>query len=158
MHAHAPFTSSAAWRMFVDNAASSGYNSRAVEDIRELSTLICGRCATACDAGDRFCRQCGMSLTDDQLPLKREQRVPDVWRPRVSGALLRAATVVAVGAFTEIMARRLAREAGRRVANVTRLPGSKNAAPAAPVVSFQEEHMVSETVYLRRSRAVGRRG
>lgn len=120
--------------------------------------MICGRCATVCDPDDRFCRHCGMALTDDQLPLKREPRVPDVWRPRVSGAVLRAATVVAVGAFTEIMARRLAREAGRRVANVTRFPGGKNAARSAPVVSFQEEHVVSETVYLRRSRAVGRRG
>ncbi len=97
-----------------------------------------------------------MPLSDGQLPLKREQRLPDVWRPKVPAVVVRAATVVAVGTLTEIIARRLAREAGQRVANVVRLPIGRGKPKALRLVD-DETQVISDTVFIRRIRAVGRR-
>jgi len=118
-----------------------------VESVENISALICGRCATVCDLDDKFCRHCGMALGDDPLPLKRDQHLPDV-RPRVPAAVVRAAAVIAVGTITEIMARRLAREAGRRVASVTRLPIGR--AKRGPQLVDDEPSVVSDTVFIRR--------
>ena len=135
----------------------SGYNSRAVEVTHNAPTIICGRCATVCDLGDSFCKRCGMTLSDEQLPLSRQQLLPDVRRPRVPAAVVRAVAAVAVGTLTEIMARRLAREAGRRVANVVRLPIGRGKPNALRLVDDEEGQLVSDTVFIRRIRAVGRR-
>ncbi len=143
----------------VEAARDSGYNSRAVENVDNPPALICGRCTTVCDLDDNFCKRCGMPLSDGQLPLKREQRLPDVWRPRVPAVVVRAATVVAVGTLTEIIARRLAREAGQRVANVVRLPIGRGK-PKVVSQRIDEDagaQFVSDTVFIRRIRAVGRR-
>lgn len=90
-----------------------------------------------------------MALSDEQLPLKREQHLPVVSRPRVPGAVVRAVAVVAVGTLTEIMARRLAREAGRRVANVTRLPIGRQK-PKVLRRDDDEPQVLTDTVFIRR--------
>ncbi len=90
-----------------------------------------------------------MALSDEQLPLKRAQQLPVSWRPRVPGAIMRAAAVVAAGTITEIMARRLAREAGRRVANVTRLPIGRD--KRVSTLIDDEPHVISDTVFIRRT-------
>jgi hypothetical protein len=120
-----------------------------VETANNSQTIICGRCSSVCDADDNFCRRCGMPLTDEQLPLRHESRVPAVSAPRVPRAVVRAAAVVAVGALTEIMARRVAREAGRRVTNVVRFPGRSKKA-LAPVL--EEPAAISDELYIRRIR------
>lgn len=89
-----------------------------------------------------------MPLSDGQMPLRHESRLPVVARPRVPAGVVRAAAVVAAGALTEIMARRLAREAGRRVTNVVRLPGRREAKALTPVAD--EPTLISDTLYVRR--------
>lgn len=130
-------------------AGVRGYNSRAVGNVENSPTIICGRCATVCDLDDNFCKRCGMALSDEQLPLKREQHLPDVWRPRVSAVAVRAAAVVVVGTLTEIMARRLAREAGRRVANVVQLPIGRQKTKVLRR-DDNEPQVVTDTVFIRR--------
>ena len=88
-----------------------------------------------------------MPLSDDQMPLKRESHLPVIASPRVPAAVVRAVAVVAAGAVTEIMARRLAREAGRRVTNAVRLRGRR--APKALTVVDQPA-TISDELYIRR--------
>jgi hypothetical protein len=114
-----------------------------------MPAIICGRCATVCDQDDNFCKRCGMALSDEQLPLKREQHLPAVSRPRVRAAVVRAVAVVAVGTLTEIMARRVAREAGRRVASAVRLPIGRKQPKALRLVDDGPQ-VVSDTVFIRR--------
>ncbi len=114
--------------------------------------ILCGRCATACDLEDRFCRQCGLSLHESGLPsLWDEPQLPAVWKPSTS-VIARGAAVVAAGTVAEILLRRLARGVfGRRseskdgVTNEV-VPVDANSA------SDDDEQYVSETLLLRRIR------
>ena len=118
-------------------------------------TLLCGRCATAYDPDDKFCRQCGLSLHDAPLPVLRNgQNLPAVWRSPLPAPVLRAAAIVAAGKVAEIAVRGL----GRRVLRRGSKPTKANVERQADIVSKDEARsedvtqVVSETVVLRRIR------
>ena len=112
-------------------------------------TLLCGRCASAYDPEDNFCRACGQPLHDAQLPSVRDGRaLPVAWRPPLPVAVVKGVAFVAVGTLAEMLVRRLVRRA------LGRTPARRE--PAA--VSQREEplpadtQMMSETLLLRRIR------
>ncbi len=117
--------------------------------------LLCGRCATAYDAEDNFCRQCGLSLHDPPLPVVRdESSLPTVWRPPLPAPVVRVAAFLVASRVAELAVRGLA---GR----VFRFgPKSKQSAdePATTLATNgnalppEETEMVSETVFMRRIR------
>ena len=140
----------------VEGLGQSGYNGRAVnaEASSPLETIICGRCATACEAEDNFCRHCGMALQDRPLPSVRQAApLPAVWRPRVPGAVVRGAAFVAAGTIAEALVRRMVRRALGRTAGA-RAPAarSRRAAVVRPEPMPDDAQVVSDTVLFRRVR------
>lgn len=120
-----------------------------------LETLLCGRCATACDPEDNFCRHCGLPLQEQQLPSVRDVReVPAVWQPPLPAAVVKGAAFVAAGTLAEVLVRRLVRRALRGRPRASRVPARREPAQ----VREREEplpadtQMVSETLLLRRIR------
>ena len=116
-------------------------------------TLLCGRCATAYDTDDKFCRQCGLSLYDAPLPaLRNGQNLPAVWRPPLPAPVLQAAAFVAAGKVAEIAVRGLARRVLRRSPKPMEAPAERQAdlVPKDEARSEDVTHVVSETVVLRR--------
>ena len=109
-------------------------------------TLVCPDCAAPRDAGDNFCRRCGVDLVGERLPVARRPAAIVPLRPALPAPVKRAAAAVAVGTALRIgagiagrvLARRSARSAGSAPA---RRPG---AAPSRATV-------VSEAVYVRRT-------
>jgi hypothetical protein len=98
----------------VEAADIRAYNGRAVstEPLSSFEAIICGRCATVCDADDNFCRQCGMALSDERLPSVRNgANVPAVWQPRIRGVALKSAVFIAAGTVVEMLVRRMVRRA-----------------------------------------------
>jgi hypothetical protein len=117
--------------------------------------LLCGRCASAYDLEDNFCRACGLPLHDAQLPSVRDVRaLPVAWRPPLPVAVVKGAAFVAVGTLAEMLVRRLVRRALGRPRRPSRTPARRE--PAA--VSQREEplpadtQIMSETLLLRRIR------
>ena len=113
-------------------------------------TVLCGRCATLSDPDDNFCRHCGLSLHDPQLPALRDGAVtPAVWRPPLPAAVAKGAAFVAAGTVAEILVRRLLRGTLTRRQPATR----RQAELANGEASLPEDtQMVSETLLLRRIR------
>ncbi len=131
------------------------YNSRAVNDEDRLppEILLCGRCATACDPDDHFCRQCGMPLSDLGLPaLSNGRHLPVAWQPPVPAFVVKGAAFVAAGTLAELLARRLVRRAFGRAGN----GGSRTRRPLAVARRDDrlpgDEQLVSETMLFRRVR------
>jgi hypothetical protein len=116
-------------------------------------TLLCGRCATACDAEDNFCRHCGLALHDPQLPAVTNGRhLPTVWQPPVPVAVVKGAAFVAAGTIAEILVRRMVRGAfgGRKPQRAVARRGAALAEMDEPLP--EDTQMVSETVLFRRIR------
>lgn len=120
-------------------------------DKREPELLLCA-CGATYDAGDNYCRRCGLPLRAD-VPSVREQFPATVWQPPVPPAMLKAAGVLAAGTLAEYMMRRLVR---RALAPVRALvpgrpqPALRAGGPPTPTDVFQE------TVIVRRLRIRGR--
>jgi hypothetical protein len=74
-------------------------------------SLICGRCGWAFDDGDKYCRECGISLQDAQVPVVRDELLPVEWRPSVPAAVAGGAALVAAGTIGRFLLGRLARGA-----------------------------------------------
>jgi len=127
------------------------YNGRAVstEPLSSLQAIICGRCATVCDADDNFCRQCGMALSDERLPSVRNgANVPAVWQPRIRGVAVKSAAFIAAGTVAEILVRRMVRRA------LAPLAGKRRPARSGTemVSSDAGEGVESETLLVRHIR------
>lgn len=118
-------------------------------------TLLCGRCAGACDPEDNFCRHCGLSLHEQRLPSVRDgHQVPAVWQPPLPAAVVKGAAFVAAGTLAEMLVRRLVRGALRRRPSAARVPARQ---PKGEVVPHEDPmpedtQIVSETLLLRRLR------
>ena len=118
-------------------------------------TLLCGRCASAYDPEDNFCRQCGAPLHDPQLPSVRgEAGLPAVWRPPLRAVVVKGAAFVAAGTMAEVLIRRLVRGALGRRPGAPQSPVRREATPATEPdeTADGDAEMVSETLLLRRIR------
>jgi hypothetical protein len=117
-------------------------------------TLLCGRCATACDAEDNFCRHCGLALHDPQLPaISNGRHLPTVWQPPVPVAVMKGAAFVAAGTIAEILVRRMVRSAFNRGPKPSRAVAGRSSAVAEVDEPLPEDtQVVSETVLFRRIR------
>ncbi len=118
-----------------------------------LETVLCGRCATLGDADDNFCRHCGLSLTEQQLPSVRDGRaLAAVRRPPLPAAVVRGAAIVAVGTLAELLVRRLVRGALRQGASVVRLPVRRAKREGIAESLPDDAQVVTDTLLLRRIR------
>jgi hypothetical protein len=117
-------------------------------------TLLCGRCATACDPEDNFCRHCGLALNYPQLPvISNGRHLPTVWQPPVPVAVVKGAAFVAAGTIAEILVRRMVRGAFGRGPRTSRAPARRRLAVAEADDSLPDDtQVVSETVLFRRIR------
>lgn len=118
-------------------------------------TLLCGRCVTAYDPEDNFCRECGLSLTDERLPSVRNGRtLPVAWRPPLPVAVVKGAAFVVAGTLAEVLLRRLVRGAVRRRPWRAKTPARREPAQVEPHEASMPDdtQMVSETLLLRRVR------
>ena len=118
-------------------------------------TSLCGRCGVSYDQEDNFCRQCGLSLQDAQLPSVRNgHQLPAVRRAPLPTAVVRGVVVVAAGAMAEMLLRRAARGVIGRLPGISNRPGkrSKNEVAALDEAMPADAGMVSETLLLRRIR------
>jgi hypothetical protein len=115
--------------------------------------LLCGRCDTAYDPEDNFCRNCGFALNEQRLPSVRERNLPALWRPPVPAFVVRGAAVVAAGTIAEMLARRLVRNVLSREPRRERAVVAKSKKKAQPVAPMPDDiQMVSETLLLKRVR------
>jgi hypothetical protein len=115
--------------------------------------IVCGRCQTACQSSDRFCRQCGLYLHESQVPsLWDEPKSPVPWRPASTGLVVRGAAIVAVGTVAEILLRRLVR--GILSGDGGKPEPAKEMAvvPQANGNGHSEAEVVTETLLFRRIR------
>ena len=118
-------------------------------------TLLCGRCVSAYDPEDNFCRQCGAPLHDPQLPSVRDEAgLPAVWRPPLRAVVVRGAVFVAAGTMAEMLIRRLVRGALGRRPQAPQSPVRREATPATErdETADGDAELVSETLLLRRIR------
>lgn len=109
-------------------------------------TLVCPECAAPRDAGDNFCRRCGVDLVGERLPVARRPAAIAPLRPSlgaVPAPVKRAAAAVAVGTALRIGAG----VAGRLLARRSATPPARRprAAPSRATV-------VSEALFVRRIR------
>jgi len=116
------------------------------------SVVICGRCSTVCDGADNFCRQCGISLREEQLPSVRPAGLPAVRAPSARSMVVRGAAFVAAGKIAEIVARRVVRGMLQNAPRAARLPARRSDAALRPGVVVEEENFLSETLLVRRTR------
>lgn len=120
-------------------------------------TLLCGRCATAYDPEDNFCRHCGLALHERQLPSVRDgQELPAVWQPPLPAAVVKGAAFVAAGTLAEVLMRRLLCGALRRSPRprASRPPARQAKGEVVPRENRMPEdaQLVSETLLMRRVR------
>jgi hypothetical protein len=118
-------------------------------------SLICGRCSTVCDDGDKYCRECGMSLQDEELPIVAENRLPVEWRPSVPAAVAGGAALVAVGTVARFLLGHMARGAYRAAFSSHPRPASQargDLVITEPPPSNGNTDLVSETFFFRRVR------
>ncbi len=118
-------------------------------------TLLCGRCAATYDLEDNFCRQCGLSFTDERLPSVRNGRtLPVAWRPPLPVAVVKGAAFVVAGTLAEVFLRRLVRGAVRRGPWRVKTHARREPAQVEPHEASMPDdtQMVSETLLLRRVR------
>ena len=129
------------------------YNGRTVSENGQSppETLLCGRCATTYDAEDNFCRQCGLSLRDDPLPVPNESNMPTIWQPPLPVAVVKGAAFVAAGTIAEFLLRRIVGRAFRATTQHTQSPVPSQPASVEQRNGSQDEatHVVSETLLMR---------
>jgi hypothetical protein len=117
-------------------------------------TLLCGRCATACDDEDNFCRHCGLALHDPQLPaVSNGRNLPVAWQPPLPVAVMKGAAFVAAGTLAEVLVRRMVRSAfgrGSKEPRAAKRNGRHVVAATEPMPD--DAQMVSETFLFRRIR------
>lgn len=115
-----------------------------------LESNLCGRCDTAYDLDDNFCRKCGLSLrVSENLPSVRASSLPALTRPSVPSVVARGAAVVATAKLAEIVARRLVRNVFQRGNGSSKNLPAK--AKQAEVIEREEpSSVVSETLLMRR--------
>ena len=116
-------------------------------------TVLCGRCSTLCDPDDNFCRQCGLSLTEQRLPsVRNSSALPAVWRPPVPAVVVKGAAFVVAGTLAEAFLRRLVRRtfAGRRPAPAR--SANRDVARTADPSEDDAAQIMSETLLLRHTR------
>ncbi len=66
----------------------------------------CHACEFSIDAGDNFCRRCGVAIDRAQLPVVRANVSPALWRPQAS-PVVKGAAVMAAGTVGQFVFRRL---------------------------------------------------
>lgn len=128
---------------------------------RRGELLLCGRCAAPYDPEDRFCRKCGGPVSNIRLPAVRQVYSPVPWHPP-SQVIVRGAAVVAAGALTEFVVRRIARRLFRPrnllpvLRNVgqdrVRLVKRSDDAEVEPDAQIESETIVLRQIRLRRNR------
>lgn len=114
-----------------------------------LESNVCGRCDTACESDDNFCRQCGLSLrVSEHLPSVRPNTLPALRQPSVPSVVARGAAVVATAKIAEFVARRVVRSVLQRGnGNSKHLPAKADKAEA---VDHEPQSVISETLVMRR--------
>ena len=118
-------------------------------------TSLCGRCGVPYDQEDNFCRQCGLSLQDAQLPSVRNgHQLPAVRRVPLPATVARGVAVVAAGTVAELLLRRLARGAMGRLPRAAKAGTRRSKNEIAPREEPMpaDAGMVSETLLFRRIR------
>ena len=66
------------------------------------AALVCPDCAAPRDAGDNFCRRCGLSLAAARLPVARRTAAVALPRPSLPAPVKRAAVIAVAGAALRI--------------------------------------------------------
>lgn len=118
-------------------------------------TLLCGRCSLACDPEDNFCRHCGLSLREHQLPSVHEgPHLPAVRELSVPSVVAKGAAVVAVGTIAEAILRRLVGGVLRHGPSMPRMPAKRAKGEVVPKEDEtpEETHVLSETLFVRHLR------
>ncbi|MCY3506336.1 MAG: hypothetical protein OXH41_09250 [Chloroflexi bacterium] len=105
--------------------------------------LFCPECAEPYDATDNYCRECGMFLRDNRLPVARPTVALEPRRPALPTPVRRAATAIAIGTALKITANIVGKLLAQRAARK---------APARAVARRpRESTVVSESLFVRRT-------
>ncbi len=153
-HTPAPESSNASP---VEGLRLTRYTTRTVKEngVPPPHTSLCSRCGVPYDQEDNFCRHCGLSFQGAQLPSVRNgSQLPVVRRAPLPAAVVRGVAVIAAGTVAELLLRRLARGASRRLPGMSKGPAmrSKNEIAAREDAMPVDAALVSETLLLRRIR------
>lgn len=107
-------------------------------------TLNCPDCAEPHDAIDNYCRNCGMFLRDNRMPVAQPAAALEVRRPALPAPVRRAATAIAVGTALKITANVVGKLLAQRAA-------SKAAGRAVARRQDRPTTVVSESLFVRRT-------
>ena len=115
-----------------------------------MESVFCKACGIAMDAGDNFCRRCGVNARMSALPAVREPSTPAIWRPRVSPAV-KGAAVMAAGTVGQFLLRRAVNGiiGGGRPRDVRAIQIRR---PRERDGLADEAQIITETVMMRRVR------
>ena len=110
----------------------------------------CDACQSTLDAGDNFCRRCGVPSATPQLPVVRSAAPVAVWRSQAS-PVVKGAAVMAAGTVGQFIVRRviggLLSGGGARKHRAIRI---KN--PHGNDGLVDEAQIITETIMMRRVR------
>lgn len=110
------------------------------------AALVCPECAALRDAGDNFCRRCGLSLAAGRLPVARRAAAVAFPRPSLPAPVKRAAVIAVAGAALRIGAGVAGRLLARRAA-----PAARSAPARRPRSGPGRATVVSEALFVRRT-------
>lgn len=129
----------------------------------EANEPLCPDCQAPYQAGDNYCRECGMFLAIERLPAKREpatSRAVQVSRPGLPAPVTKVATAVAIGTALQLGAglagKFLVRQAGKQAVRSLRPARKKSSQPELVSRAIEEPAdtgivaAVTETVLIRR--------
>jgi len=113
-----------------------------------MSVPTCRACDFPLDAGDNFCRRCGLAVAAP-LPAVRGNLSPAPWQPQVS-PVVKGAAVMAAGTIGQFVLRRV----------VSNIFGGAKRSPKRPQVArpserdgmVDEAQIITETIMMRRVR------
>lgn len=109
--------------------------------------LHCPECAEPYDATDNYCRECGMFLRDQRLPVARPSLALEPRRPVLPTPVRRAATAIAIGTALKITANLVGKLLAQRAAGKTAGKPAGRAVARRP----RESTVVSESLFVRRT-------
>lgn len=110
--------------------------------------LLCPECAEPYDATDNYCRECGMFLRDQRLPVARPTTLAlEPRRPVLPTPVRRAATAIAIGTALKITANLVGKLLAQRAAGKTAAKPAGRAVARRP----RESTVVSESLFVRRT-------
>ena len=110
--------------------------------------LLCPECAEPYDATDNYCRECGMFLRDQRLPVARPTTLAlEPRRPVLPTPVRRAATAIAIGTALKITANLVGKLLAQRAAGKTAGKPAGRAVARRP----RESTVVSESLFVRRT-------